>query len=39
MSQRGKVDIFITYEDFTEHNVCLKYNKELAKAYLDNLRA
>ncbi len=37
--QRGKVDIFITYEDFTEHNVCLKYNKELAKAYLDNLRA
>lgn len=37
--QRGKVDVFITYEDFTQHNVCLKYNRELAKAYLDNLRA
>lgn len=37
--QRGKVDVFITYEDYTEHNVCLKYNKELAKEYLDNLHA
>lgn len=35
--QRGKVDVFITYEDYTEHNVCLKYNKELAKEYLDKL--
>lgn len=32
--QRGKVDIFISYEDFTETNVCLKYNKELAGEYL-----
>ena len=32
--QRGKVDIFISYEDFTEANVCLKYNKELAGEYL-----
>lgn len=37
--QRGKVDVFITYEDYTEHNVCLKYNKELAGEYLQNLRA
>lgn len=37
--QRGKVDVFITYEDYTEHNVCLKYNKELAREYLDNLHA
>ena len=28
--QRGKVDIFISYEDYTETNICVKYNKELA---------
>lgn len=32
--QRGKVDIFITYEDYTENNVTLKYNKELAAEYV-----
>ena len=32
--QRGKVDLFITYEDFTESNVCVKYNKELAAEYM-----
>lgn len=32
--QRGKVDLFITYEDFTESNVCVKYNKELAVEYM-----
>ncbi len=32
--QRGKVDIFITYEDLTESNVCLKYNRELAAEYM-----
>ena len=32
--QRGKVDLFITYEDFTETNVCVKYNKELAAEYM-----
>lgn len=35
--QRGKVDIFITYEDHTESNVCVKYNKELAAEYLKYL--
>lgn len=35
--QRGKVDIFITYEDFTESNVCIKYNKELAAEYMGYL--
>ena len=35
--QRGKVDIFITYEDLTESNVCLKYNKELAAEYMGYL--
>lgn len=36
--QRGKIDIFITYEDFSENNVCIKYNKELAAEYLKYLR-
>ena len=32
--QRGKVDIFITYEDFTETNVSLKYNENIAAEYV-----
>ena len=28
--QRGKVDVFITYEDYTFKRGALKYNKELA---------
>lgn len=36
--QRGKVDLFITYEDFSESNVCIKYNKELAGEYMKYLR-
>lgn len=35
--QRGKVDIFITYEDYTESNVCVKYNRELAAEYMSYL--
>lgn len=35
--QRGKVDIFINYEDFTENNVCIKYNKEIAAEYMKYL--
>lgn len=31
--QRGKVDIFILYEDLTENTNVLKYNYELAKEY------
>lgn len=34
---RGKVDIYITYEDYTENNVCVKYNADLAKDYYTNL--
>ena len=33
-AQRGKVDIFITYEDFSEGQVLLKYNETLAGEYL-----
>lgn len=35
--QRGKVDIFISYEDYTEANLCVKYNKELAAEYMNYL--
>ena len=31
--QRGKVDVFITYEDFTENKMTLRYNQELAEEY------
>jgi uncharacterized protein (TIGR00255 family) len=34
---RGKVDIYITYEDYTENNVCVKYNADLAREYYTNL--
>lgn len=33
--QRGKVDVFITFEDYTENNLCLKYNRQLAGEYMD----
>ncbi|WP_286081677.1 YicC/YloC family endoribonuclease [Parablautia intestinalis] len=35
--QRGKVDLFIAYEDYTQTNVCVKYNKELAGEYMGYL--
>lgn len=35
--QRGKVDVFITYEDYTKPNVCVKYNREIASEYMTYL--
>ena len=35
--RRGKVDVFITYEDYTMGGMALKYNAELAKEYLGYL--
>ena len=35
--QRGKIDVFITYEDYTSNDYTLKYNKELAAEYLSYL--
>ena len=35
---RGKVDIFITYEDLSEGQAVLKYNASLAKEYMERLR-
>jgi uncharacterized protein (TIGR00255 family) len=34
---RGKIDVYITYEDYTENNVCVKYNADLAREYYANL--
>ncbi len=36
--QRGKVDIYITYEDYSKSNVCVKYNKEIAAEYIGYLK-
>lgn len=35
---RGKVDLFITYEDLEESQFSLKYNEKLAGEYLDCLK-
>lgn len=34
---RGKVDVFVSYEDETEGKGCVKYNAELAKEYYNIL--
>ena len=36
--QRGKVDLFITYEDLSEKKGALRYNRELAAEYLNYLK-
>lgn len=33
--QRGKVDLFINYEDYRSGNMCLKYNRALAAEYME----
>ena len=35
---RGKVDVFITYEDLSENTSAVRYNRELAAEYLKYLR-
>ena len=37
-ANRGKVDIFITYEDTSENQVSLKYNASLASEYMKYFR-
>ena len=36
--ERGKVDIFITYEDMTENRMALRYNSDLAKEYFNYMQ-
>ena len=35
---RGKIDVFITMEDFSEKGKNIKINKEMAKIYIDQLK-
>ena len=37
-ANRGKVDIFITYEDSTQNQMAVKYNSSIAAEYLKYLR-
>lgn len=34
---RGKVDVYVSYEDETEGKGCVRYNSELAREYYENL--
>ena len=36
--QRGKVDVFVTYEDYTDEKVSLKYNRSLAAEYMESFK-
>ena len=36
--QRGKVDVFISYEDFSEQTMAVKYNAAIAREYLGYLQ-
>ena len=36
--QRGKLDVFVTYEDYSEGQGALKYNEEIAAEYLKYFR-
>lgn len=37
-AERGKIDLFVTYEDLSEENVTIKYNRDVAATYLGYLR-
>ena len=32
--ERGKIDVIITYEDYSDDNVKLKYNRDVAEKYM-----
>ena len=34
-AERGKIDIFLSYESFTGKNECIQYNKKLAREYME----
>ena len=35
---RGKIDVFITFDNYSEEGKSIKINKEIAKLYIDNLK-
>ena len=37
-TERGKLDVFVTYEDYTDQNYSLKYNRNIAAAYFNYIR-
>lgn len=37
-ASRGKIDVFVGYEDYTEGKSMLKYNKELAASYVNGMK-
>ena len=37
--QRGKLDVYITYEDYTEGKMSVKFNEDVAREYLNHLNA
>ena len=36
--QRGKVEVYVGYEDLTEATLCVKYNQEVAAEYIRHLK-
>ena len=36
--KRGKIDVFITFDNYSEEGKSIKINKELAKMYIQNLK-
>lgn len=36
---RGKVDVFISYEDYSQSNVSIKYNETIANEYMNHFEA
>lgn len=36
--ERGKVDVYLTYEDYSENKICVKYNSDLAREYYESLQ-
>lgn len=37
-TERGKLDVFVTYDDYTDQNYSLKYNKNIAAAYYSYIK-
>lgn len=35
---RGKVDVYISYEDYTSQKALVRYNKDIAKGYFDSIK-
>ncbi len=36
---RGKIDVYVTFENYSDKGISIKINKDLAKAYLEELKS